>query len=104
MCIRDSPTNGLLEPIGYDFFGDYLPNVTEDWRSVGMWENGKNIHERSRDGNLYQRLLFSHTGFYRMYMKYLEQYTSPSYIIEKQEALQSAIDAKTSFIKQVIAN
>jgi len=93
------PVTGLLEPIGYDFFGDHLPKVNEHWRPVGMWENGKKTHERSRDGNLYNRVLFGNEKFYRAYIKYLTEYTKPEYLTNQKARLQHEIDARTSVIK-----
>lgn len=94
-----NPTTGLMEPIGYDFFGDHMPNVTEDWRPIGQWENGENVIERSRDGYAYMRRLFGDLGFYTLYMYHLEKYTSPDYLKNVQTRLEEQIHNRLDFIK-----
>ena len=92
------PTTALLEPIGYDFFGDHMPNVNEHWRPIGQWENGKDIIERSRDGYAYMRRLFGDLKFYEKYMKHLERYSSDNYLEEKLNELGEQIKSRNDFI------
>lgn len=94
-----NPATGLLEPIGYDFFGDHMPNVNEQWRPVGQWENGKNVVARSRDGYGYMRRLFGDFAFYEKYMMYLEKYSSAAYLTGVEDALHSNIDSRESLIR-----
>lgn len=94
-----NPATGLLEPIGYDFFGDHMPNVNEQWRPVGQWENGKDIIARSRDGYGYMRRLFGDLDFYEKYMIYLVKYSSATYLSGVEGALQSNIDSRESLIR-----
>ena len=92
------PTSALLEPIGYDFFGDHMPNVNEYWRPIGQWENGENIIERSRDGYAYMRRLFGDLKFYEGYMKHLEKYSSGNYLDEKLSELDEQLKSRNDFI------
>lgn len=94
-----NPTTGLMEPIGYDFYGDHMPNVNENWRPIGQWENGENIVERSRDGYGYMRRLFGDLGFYTLYMYHLERYSSPEYLDKVQHRLEEQIQSRIDFIK-----
>jgi len=92
------PTTGLLEPIGYDFYGDHMPNVNEDWRPVGMWEDGNNIVQKSRDGYGYMRRLFGDLDFFTKYMFYLERYVNPVYLQTIHGELKEKISNRVSFI------
>ncbi len=92
------PTTALLEPIGYDFFGDHMPNVNEHWRPIGQWENGKNVIERSRDGYAYMRRLFGDLNFYAKYMKHLDRYSSENYLNDKLEKLGDQLKRSNDFI------
>jgi hypothetical protein len=92
------PTSALLEPIGYDFFGDHMPNVNEHWRPIGQWENGKDIIERSRDGYAYMRRLFGDLKFYERYMKHLERYSSYAYLDGKISVLDDQLKSRNDFI------
>jgi len=93
-----NPASGLMEPIGYDFFGDHMPNVNEDWRPVGQWENGQDIIERSRDGYAYMRRLFGDMKFYEMYMKNLELFASEAYLDRKNSEMAEEIKSRNDFI------
>lgn len=93
-----NPTSALLEPIGYDFFGDHMPNVNEYWRPIGQWENGKDIIERSRDGYAYMRRLFGDLEFYARYMKNLERYSSDDYLDSKLSDLDEQLKSRNDFI------
>ncbi len=93
------PVTTLLEPIGFDFYGDHLPDVKEHWQAIGQWENGQNIIERSRDGNTYMRRLFGDYDFYQKYMKYLERYSSDDYIERKLQELKTRLEARNDFVK-----
>ncbi len=92
------PSTSLLEPIGYDFFGDHMPNVNEYWRPIGQWENGENVIERSRDGYAYMRRLFGDLKFYARYMKHLERYSSDSYIDAKLGEFDQQLKSRNDFI------
>jgi len=92
------PTTALLEPIGYDFFGDHMPNVNEHWRPIGQWENGKNVIERSRDGYAYMRRLFGDLKFYERYMKHLEKYSSENYLNITLKELEGQLNSRNDFI------
>ena len=94
-----NPTTGLMEPIGYDFFGDHMPNINEHWRPIGQWENGENIIERSRDGYAYMRRLFGDLGFYTRYMYHLERFSAPEYLDNVQNQLETQIQRRADFIR-----
>lgn len=95
------PTNGLLEPIGFDCFGDHLPEVTKDWTSVGEGMSFNNYPASTEwdRANTYNRMLFQDTNFYKKYISYLYKFTSEKYLSEKQEAYKEAIDKRVAFIK-----
>jgi len=93
-----NPTSGLMEPIGYDFFGDHMPNVNEDWRPVGQWENGEDIIERSRDGYAYMRRLFGDMKFFEKYMSNLEVFASEAYLDKKNSKMASELKSRNDFI------
>ena len=95
-----NPTTGKLEPIAYDCFGDHLPAVNKDWEALGEGFNSgmtkKQVYERA---NVYRYHLLQDEGFFTLYMKYLQQFTNPSYLNDFKKKMSSSIDARATFIK-----
>ncbi len=88
-----NPATGLLEPVGYDFYSSNMPKINEDWRPIGQWENGQDIHKRSMSGSSYLVRLFADHNFFGRYLSYVEKFTDPKYL--KQRFKELEIDIKT---------
>ncbi len=94
------PRTAKLEPIGYDFYGESLPNITEHWRPVGQWENGDRIYERSKTGEPYKHRLFADLDFFKKYMFYLERYTEQFYLNSKFEKYKNDIKRRVDLLRE----
>ena len=95
-----NPYTGLLEPIGFDCFGDVLPNVNKNWTAMGEgynrnWESEKFIET----GNEYKVYLFEDNDFYASYIRHLLYYTSKEYLESRKQELQNEALARAIFIR-----
>ena len=93
-----NPTSGLLEPVGYDFYSSNLPKITEGWRPIGQWENGKNIRERSNVGSCYLINLFADFSFFELYLSYLDKFTDPDYLDQRFKEMELDIVMRNNYI------
>lgn len=94
------PNTGLLEPIGFDCFGDHLPNVTPNWTAIGEGFNKRmNSSEFNKEGNKYMYLLLSDSEFFARYMHYLELYTQKSYLQKQRQKLDASIQSREQLIR-----
>ncbi|MEM9544637.1 MAG: hypothetical protein AAGA77_01620 [Bacteroidota bacterium] len=93
-----NPVSGLLEPVGYDFYGSNMPKINEDWRPIGQWENGENIHERSMTGSNYMVRLFADSTFFEKYMQYVVEFTDPDYLKRRFDELKFGIKIRNDYI------
>lgn len=95
-----NPVTGKLEPIAFDCFGDELPAVSENWEAAGQGINPKVSPRKGYPyGGVYMHLLFQDNIFFKKYMNYLEQFTSPEYLTTIQKRFQHAVNVREAFIK-----
>lgn len=94
-------STGKLEPIAFDSFGEVLPAVNADWEAAGEAMNAKVSPRQGYPyGGVYMHLLFQDMDFVREYIKYLNQYTNPTYLDNVKRQLVNAVAVREEFIRQ----